>query len=131
MIGKFKDSFYQGSERIHLNNGGLAPISKQARDKVLYWGNRFYEEGFYTDLDYMNDVLHSRQSLAKLIGCDHTEIAFFQSTAGGVSQLAMQFPLNAGDEVIMWAEEYGSHLYPWQEACKRKNANLVLVQTTK
>lgn len=131
MIGKFKDSFYQGSERIHLNNGGLAPISKQARDKVLYWGNRFYEEGFYTDLDYMNDVLHSRQSLAKLIGCDHTEIAFFQSTAGGVSQLAMQFPLNAGDEVIMWAEEYGSHLYPWQEACKRKNANLVLVSSEK
>lgn len=131
MIGKFKESFYQGSERIHLNNGGLAPISRPARDKIQYWGNRFYEEGFYTDLDYMSDVLHSRQSLSKLIGCDHTEIAFFQSTAGGVSQLAMQFPLNAGDEVIMWAEEYGSHLYPWQEACKRKNANLVLVSSEK
>lgn len=131
MIEKFKDSFYSGGERIHLNNGGLAPISKQARDKVLYWGNRFYEEGFYTDLDYMNDVLHSRKSLSKLIGCDHTEIAFFQSTAGGVSQLAMQFPFNPGDEVIMWAEEYGSHLYPWQEACKRKNAKLILVSSEK
>lgn len=131
MIELFKTQFYQGSERIHLNNGGLAPISKPARDKILYWGNRFYEEGFYTDLDYMSDVLHSRTSLSKLIGCSPTEIAFFQSTASAVSQLAMQFPLQSGDEVIMWAEEYGSHLYPWQEACKRKNANLVLVSSEK
>ncbi len=131
MIEAFKDSFYRSSERIHLNNAGLAPISRPARDKILYWGERFYEEGFYTDHDYMNDVLHSRSSLAKLIGCDHTEIAFFQSTAGGISQLAMHYPLNPGDEVIMWAEEYGSHLYPWQEACKRKKAELILVSSEK
>ena len=129
MIGKFKEAFYQGSERIHLNNGGLAPISAPARDKVQYWIERFYKEGFYTDLDYVNDVLSSRQNLATLIGCDHTEIAFFQSTANAISQLAMQFPLEAGDEVITWAEEYGSNLYPWQEACKRKNAHLIMVNS--
>lgn len=127
MINQFKKYFYQGSERIHLNNAGLAPISQAARDKILYWGERFYQEGFYTDRDYVADVLHSRESLAKLIGCEHFEVAFFQSTAGAISQLAMQFPLEAGDEVITWAEEYGSNLYPWQEACKRKNANLILV----
>lgn len=129
MIKYFKESFYQGTERIHLNNGGLAPITRQARDKILYWGERFYQEGFYTDHDYVADVLHSRTSLAKLIGCEHSEVAFFQSTAGAISQLAMQFPLEAGDEVITWAEEYGSNLYPWQEACKRKNANLILVSS--
>ena len=127
MIEKFKAAFYQGSNRIHLNNGGLAPITQMARDKIHYWGERFYQEGFYTDLDYTNDVLRSRESLARLIGCQHSEIAFFQSTAGAVSQLAMQFPLEDGDEVITWAQEYGSNLYPWQEACKRKNAKLVTV----
>jgi selenocysteine lyase/cysteine desulfurase len=129
MIKDFKAAFYQGSERLHLNNGGLAPISAPARDKVHYWGERFYREGFYTDHDYVADVLHSRTSLASLIGCTHHEISFYQSTAGAVSQLAMQFPLQKDDEVIMWAEEYGSHLYPWQEACKRKDAKLVLVNS--
>lgn len=129
MIEEFKKSFYQDSERIHLNNGGLAPISKPAYEKIKYWGERFYQEGFYTDLDYVADVLHSRTSLASLIGCHHNEVAFFQSTASAVSQLAMQFPLSAGDEVITWAEEYGSHLYPWQEACKRKNAKLILASS--
>lgn len=129
MINDFKAAFYQGTERLHMNNGGLAPISAPARDKIHYWGERFYKEGFYTDLDYVADVLHSRTSLAKLIGCTHSEISFFQSTAGAVSQLAMQFPLQKDDEVITWAEEYGSHLYPWQEACKRKDAKLILVKS--
>lgn len=129
MIEKFQSSFFKSAERIHLNNGGLAPISAPARDKIKYWAERFYEEGFYTDHDYVQDVLHSRTSLAKLIGCDHSEIAFFQSTAGAVSQFAMQFPLSTGDEVITWAEEYGSHLFPWQEACKRKQANLITVKS--
>lgn len=128
-IEKFKSNFYQSGSRIHLNNGGLAPISAPARERILYWGERFYQEGFYTDHDYMENVLNSRKSLAQLIGCDHSEIAFFQSTASAVSQFALEYPLEEGDEVITWAEEYGSHLFPWQEACKRKKANLIEVKS--
>lgn len=127
-IEKFKAEFYQGSERIHLNNGGLAPITASARERILYWGERFYQEGFYTDHDYMENVLNSRKSLATLIGCDHSEIAFFQSTSGAISQLAFEYPLSLGDEVITWACEYGSNLFPWQEACKRKQATLIEVR---
>lgn len=129
-MAHFKSQFYQGKERIHLNNGGLAPISLPARERIHYWADRFYNEGFFTDLDYVENIKLSRISLSKLIGCDDFEIAFFQSTASAVSQLAMQFPLEPGDEVITWAEEYGSHLYPWQEACKRKNAKLILVNSS-
>lgn len=127
MLTEFKNSFSKNKNRIHLNNSGLAPISLQAKKRIEYWANRFYEEGFYTDHDYVEDVLKTRKNLATLIGCDHSQIAFFQSTAGAVSQLAMQFPLKAEDEVIMWECEYGSHLYPWQEAVKRKGAILTLI----
>ena len=89
MITKFKSSFYHNQDRIHLNNGGLAPISAPARDKILYWAERFYREGFFTDQDYAQDVLNSRINLAKLVGCEYSEISFFQSTAGAISQLAM------------------------------------------
>lgn len=128
-LNDFKEQFFQDPKRLHLNNAGLAPISRAARDRILYWGNRFYEEGFYTDADYVADVLHSRQSLAKLIGCDHNEVAFFQSTAGAISQLCFHFPLQAGDEVLTWDQEYASNLYPWQEACKRSGATLVLCES--
>lgn len=129
MLQEFKNQFYNDTKRLHLNNAGLAPISKAARDRILYWGNRFYEEGFYTDTDYVADVLHSRQSLSTLIGCDHGEVAFFQSTASAISQLCFHFPLSAGDEVLTWDQEYASNLYPWQEACKRAGATLVLAES--
>lgn len=129
MLSSFKEQFFHDPQRLHLNNAGLAPISKAARDRILYWGNRFYEEGFYTDADYVDDVLHTRGSLAKLIGCDWNEIAFFQSTASAISQLAFHFPLKQDDEVLTWNQEYASNLYPWQEACKRSGAKLVLVES--
>lgn len=130
-LENYKKSFTHNPARIHLNNAGLAPISRPARDKILYWGNRFYEEGFYTDHDYMADVLHARTSLAKLIGCEHNEIAFFQSTASAISQLCFHFPLSPGDEVLTWDQEYASNLYPWQEACKRAGAKYILVESEK
>lgn len=126
MLNHYKAQFYRDNSRVHLNNAGLAPISKPARDKIHYWADRFYQEGFFTDQDYMNDVLASRTSLAKLIGCQQEEIAFFQSTASAISQLCFHFPLSAGDEVITWDQEYASNLYPWQEAAKRSGATLVL-----
>jgi cysteine desulfurase/selenocysteine lyase len=128
-IEYFKSQFTNDKTRLHLNNAGLSPISKPARDKVIYWANRFFEEGFYTDLDYMNDVLSSRTSIAKLLECDHSEISFYQSTAYAISQLCFHFPLNENDEVIMWDQEYSSNLYPWQEACKRKKAKLILASS--
>lgn len=122
----FKKEFYTDRTKLHLNNAGLSPISNPAREKIKYWADRFYNEGFYTDHDYMNDVLIARKNVAKLVACDHSEISFYPSTAYAISQLCFQFPLKPNDEVLMWDIEYSSNLYPWQEACKRSGATLVL-----
>ena len=131
MLVQYKNEFSNFENRIHLNNAGLAPITRSARDKIIFWANRFYEEGFYTDHDYMLDILHARTSLSTLIGCEKNEVAFFQSTASAISQLCFNFPLNSGDEVLTWDQEYASNLYPWQEACKRAQAQLVIIPSEK
>ncbi len=131
MLKKFKAQYYHDQKRLHLNNAGLAPISKMARDKIFYWGERFYQEGFYADKDYMSDIQHTRESLSRLIGCKSQEIAFFQSTASAISQLCFHFSLKSGDEVITWDQEYASNLYPWQEACKRSGAKLMTIESEK
>lgn len=129
-LSQYQAEFNKGS-RIHMNNAGLAPISKTAAEKVKYWAQRFYEDGFYSDHDYMSDIRHSRQSLAQLLGAEAANIAFFQSTAGAVSQIAFAFGLQAGDEVVLWRQEYSSNLYPWQQACVRAKAQLVTVESEK
>ena len=46
----FKQAY--DSSRIHLNNAGLAPISKPARDKLCLWADRFYQDGYFSDAEY-------------------------------------------------------------------------------
>lgn len=128
-INHFKEQFYSNPKHVHLNNAGLAPISLRAKETIEYWARRFFEEGFATDHDYMHSVHQTRISLAQLIGCQWDEIAFFQSTAGGINQIAMQMGLKAEDEVLMWDQEYSSHLYPWQQACLKSGAHLRLVES--
>ncbi len=127
-ILEFQQQFYK-NDIIHLNNAGLQPIAKVAHDKINYWADRFYKEGFLTDRDYMSDVAHTRLQLSRLIGCDSHEIAFFTSTASAINQVAFSVGLQAGDEVLMFEQEYASHLYPWKAACDEFSARLVLVES--
>lgn len=125
----FKEQFARREGLIHLNNAGLSPITKVAKDRVEYWVNRFYQEGYYTDADYTLEVEAARTRLAELIGCEGNEIAWFTSTASAISQFAFQVGLQAGDEVLMWDQEYASSLYPFKQACDSVGANLVLVSS--
>lgn len=125
----FQEQFAKAPGLIHLNNAGLAPICRPARDKVTYWAERFYQDGFWTDKDYMTNVYESRQALARLIGCTATDIAWFQSAAGGINQFAFGVDLKAGDEVVMWDQEYSSHLYPWKAACDQAGAVLKILKS--
>ncbi|WP_409479159.1 aminotransferase class V-fold PLP-dependent enzyme [Pseudobdellovibrio sp. HCB154] len=122
---------FNRNELVHLNNAGLQPITRAAREKIDYWSRRFWEEGYNTDKDYAADVANTRASLASMIGCEAGEVAFFSSTAGAISQVAFSCGLNPGDEVLMWDQEYGSHLYPWKAACDQVGANLVIVESEK
>lgn len=126
---EFFKSQFNTSELVHLNNAGLQPITRAAREKIDYWSRRFWEEGYNTDKDYAADVTHTRSSLASMIGCEAGEVAFFVSTAGAINQVAFSCGLKSGDEVVMWDQEYGSHLYPWKAACDQASAKLVIVES--
>jgi len=128
-LSYFQSRFARAPHLIHLNNAGLTPICVDARDKIKYWAERFYQEGFWTDADYMADVGSARLALSRLIGCQADEIAWFQSAAGGINQFAFGIGLQTGDEVVMWDQEYSSHLYPWKEACDSAGAILKIVKS--
>lgn len=129
LLEAYKTQFARSSDRVHLNNAGLAPISAVARNVVSGWATRFHHEGFHTDADYMSEVGRARASLGRLIGCRADEIAFFQSTSGAVSQVAFGVRLESGDEVLTWDQDYGSLLYPWREACERSGARFVVAES--
>lgn len=125
-LSTFKSQFFK-SDLIHLNNAGLAPISLIAMERIKYWGDRFYKEGFYTDHDYMEEVKECRKRLAGILGSESESIAFFQNTSSAISQVAFEFPFSPGDEIVIWETEYSSNLYPWFELQRRNNCKLKMV----
>lgn len=127
-LPEYKKLFFRG-KHVHLNNAGLSPISKPVKDEIDYWTTRFYEDGFHSDDDYKNRIEWSRSQIAQLIDCATDEIAFFQSCAWAISQFAFGIDLQKDDEVLIFEQEYSSHLYPWQSACKKAGSKLVILES--
>jgi len=125
----FRSYFRTDRGLTHLNNAGLSPINIEAEAAVHYWVERYRREGMFCDAAYLEGVDAARVQLARFLDAEPGSIAFFQSTANAISQVAFHLNLKPGQEVLMWDQEYGSNLYPWQEACKRSGADLVLVES--
>ncbi|MFN7729134.1 MAG: aminotransferase class V-fold PLP-dependent enzyme [Bdellovibrio sp.] len=67
--------------------------------------------------------------LARFIGADTSEVAFFQTTAAALSQAAMGIPLASGDEILTWDQEYPSNFYPWRMPAEKSGAKLIQVES--
>ncbi len=128
-LANFKTCFSKKTQFVHLNNAGLAPVSSVSVATAQIWLERFHEEGMHCNDAYMAAAETARAELAELAGAKPGQVAFFQSTAGAISQVAFGRSLNPGDEVLTWDQEYASNLYPWREACLRSNAKLVLAKS--
>ncbi len=128
-LAKFQAAFAKSNELIHLNNAGLALSSLPAIQTAQHWLQRFHTEAMHCNDDYMAAAETARAHLALLVGAAAEEIAFFQSTAGAISQVAFGMDLRPDDEVLLWDQEYASNLYPWREACLRTQARLVLAES--
>ena len=127
-LSDYKKLFHQGPT-VHLNHGGLSPISQPVHEEITYWSKRFYEDGYHSDADYKKRMEWSRLQVANLIDCDTDEVAFFQSCAWGISQFAFGIELTEKDEVLIFDQEYSSNLYPWQAACRDGRAQLTIVES--
>lgn len=125
-IEAFRRQFHHSSEHLHFNNAGQAPLCRPALEVIETWARHFYERGAHTWPAILSDLDDARYRLATFLGCHAHELAYFQSAAGAISQIAFGLDLKSGDEIIVWDQEYPSNLYPWHEAARRSGAKLVI-----
>ncbi len=128
-LSEFKKQFNQNSKFIHLNNSGQAPIPEVNRAKAIEWLDRFYFEGALCSGPGWVEVERVRQLLANFIGAQADEIAFFQTTASALSQIALSIPLKQDDEILTWQQEYPTNFYPWRIAAERAGAKIIQIVT--
>jgi cysteine desulfurase/selenocysteine lyase len=126
-IANFRSQFSTERQFFPFNNAGTSLLSKPARETIEQWTRRFYDEGVFAIPSAYQAIEPVRADLARLLGAE--TVAFFPNTAAAISQVALRFPLKADDEVITWDQEYPSNYYPWQVACQRVGAKLIIAKS--
>ncbi len=127
-VSPFNSTSGDASELFHFNNAGQTPMCRPALVMLEKWARRFYEEGAHVYPSLVKEMSEARKAVADVLGCQARELAFFQSAAGAISQVALGFDFKPGDEIIVWEQEYPSNLYPWNEAARRTGAKLVIAK---
>ena len=61
----------------------------------------------------LRDLVETRQDAADLLGADPGEIALLGPTALGLSLFANGLSWKAGDEVVLYGDDYPANVYPW------------------
>jgi cysteine desulfurase/selenocysteine lyase len=128
-IQTYKKAFERTNGLIHLNNAGVAPWPLQTERIVNEWASKMASEGTFAAGAHHAKTEETRGLLGQVLGAAPTQIAFFQTCASAISQVALGFDFKAGDEIIVWDQEYPSNFFPWKVAADRSGAKLVIASS--
>ncbi len=100
-------------ESVFLAHAAVAPLPQPVVDAIQQYAVQSTREDQETSV-FEGLLGRLRQRVAQLIGAGPNEIALVGPTSLALSYVAAGLPLNAGDDVLMYAEDYPSNVYPWQ-----------------
>jgi len=109
-------SYFQLDEKlIHLNHAAVAPWPVVTRDAVIAFANENVAIGSQRYDNWLKTEQQLKQRLALLINAQSTdEIAILKNTSEGLSLIAQGLSFNAGDNIVIPAEEFPSNKIVWQ-----------------
>lgn len=127
MIQAYKDAFDRaGSPYLHFNNAGVAPWPKSTEAAVREWSSVIANQGSNFERDPFLKSDETRALIAQTLGTSQEQVAFFQTCASAISQVALGLPLEKGSEIITWDQEYPSNFYPWKLAADACGGKLIV-----
>lgn len=126
-LERFRSSF-RPVEHLALNAAGIARCSTPAIDAVQRMAG-LMAGGTLAFAEELAIHEAARGSFATLVGADRGNVSMFHTCAAAISQVALGFPLRAGDEIVTWDQEYPSNAYPWHAAAKRAGGRVVTVES--
>ncbi len=100
---------------VHLNHAAVAPWPVVTRDAVINFAQENASIGSQRYDCWLKTELQLKQRLARLINAHATdEIALLKNTSEGLSLIAQGLRFNAGDNIVIPAEEFPSNKVVWQ-----------------
>lgn len=97
---------------VYLANAGVCPLPRRVVDRI----NKYSQACLYSDQEDVVDgrlLDETRELAAGLCGVQASEIALVGPTSTALSLIASGLPAQAGDNVIVYFDDYPSNVYPW------------------
>lgn len=110
------NSYFQLDEHIiHLNHAAVAPWPKVTRDAVVAFAEENVSVGSQNYDQWLKTEQQLKQKLVQLINAESSdEIAILKNTSEGLSLVAQGLRFNAGENIVVPAEEFPSNKVVWQ-----------------
>jgi selenocysteine lyase/cysteine desulfurase len=102
--------------RAYLNHASLSPPSEPVRRAAAQSVDGWARHGAAAYREAIERRARLRQKLAALLGARAEDLAFTQSTSAGIIDVALCFPWEKGDRVLLFQGEFPANVTPWQRA---------------
>ena len=105
---------------LNLNNGGVSPqprVVREAEEKYQTIVNDIPSLQLARVLPRNRPIL--KQKLARLAGCEATEIALMQNTTEGLQTVMMGIDWKKGDEVVLSEHDYSTVKIGYEQLAQR------------
>ncbi|MFO0825364.1 MAG: aminotransferase class V-fold PLP-dependent enzyme [Gemmataceae bacterium] len=120
MDATFRSLFPVTQQWAFLDHAAVAPLPTPAVEALRFYANNLAENGIAAVKHWIDRVAQVRQFAARLINAPSPDDVFFvPNTTHGISVVAEGFPWQAGDNVVLAAEEYPANQYPWMNLRSR------------
>lgn len=103
----------------YFDHAAMSPLPQPAADAFQKWLAEAVEIGNPVWGDWVKGVETMRATAAQMIGAHPDEIALVNNTTGGIGLIAEGLDWRAGDNVVTFADEFPSNVYPWMNLTSR------------
>lgn len=113
VAARFRAAMPIASHVAYFDHAAVAPLPAVARNAIERWLSQATEKGDVVWNEWARRLEEVRQTVARMINAQPSEIALVPNTTSGISVVAEGFPWQAGDNVVTLANEFPSNQYPW------------------
>lgn len=106
-------------QSAYMDHAAVSPLSQVAADALQKWLSGAVEVGNPLWGQWVKGVESMRATAAEMIGAKLEEIALVSNTTSGISLIAEGLNWREGDNVVTFADEFPSNVYPWMNLASR------------
>lgn len=111
----------------YFNCAYMAPLMKSAMEAGTAGLARKTHPWEITPDQFFGGAEEFRAVASQFLDCSPDSIAIVPSASYGISTAARNLPLEKGRSVLVLAEQFPSHYYPWQRLAEENDASLKIV----